>query len=124
MGSQVVLLEDITPARAEKIYRKAKEYAEGPIPQLNKAEAGMRVARAKEPRFMKTLAALVECLDAMAEEQTGRSRREMRQRFGLTKMPTIVVAFTRALECADAGRPEPSLSYLYGAVAEYAGVIV
>lgn len=122
--SALVLPQSVTPARAEQLYRRAADWAFRPIPNIGKAETGMRLARLRHPLLLKGLESCAEVLTQMAEDQYGQTKRQASTPYAYTFDPSVVKAFQEALTGMESGRPEEALGYLYAAVAEFAGIIV
>ena len=127
MSTKIVLPEQITPARVERIWRRAKELGDGVTPEVGMAAAGLRAAKARDPRLLAALEACIECIDELHEGQSGQTRRqETRQltAWSETRSPTEVNFFRGAYTAVDAGEVPDAFGYLYAAVAEWAGLIV
>lgn len=125
--ADVVLPETATPARVERIFRRAKEIGDGPFPATGMAAAGLRAAKARDPRLLAALERCAEVIDKLAEDQSGQTRRqETRQleNWASTRTPTEVNFFREAYTAVDRGEIPDAFGYLYAAVAEWAGIIV
>lgn len=125
--SDVVLPESVTPARVERIYRRAKALGDGILPETGMAAAGLRAARARDPRLLLALERCAEVIDKLAEDQSGQTRRqESRQRtdWASTRNPSEVNFFREAFTAVERGQVPDAFGYLYAAVAEFAGIIV
>lgn len=85
-------------------------------------EAGMRLARMKHPRLLKVLDLAVEVLDSMAEEQSGRMRRDSGTPRAWRVYPTEAALWREAYATMDAGQPLAVFSWIYGAAAVLAGL--
>lgn len=127
-GAEIILPETVTPARVERIYRRAKELGEGPFPFTGMAANGLRAAKRRDPRLLYALERCAECIDKMAEDQSGQTRRQetrMRTDWASTRNPTEVNFFREAfLAAAERNEVPDAFGYLYAAVAEFAGLIV
>lgn len=123
----IVLPESVTPARVERIYRRAKALGDGVLPETGMAAAGLRAAKARDPRLMLALERCAEVIDKMAEEQSGQTRRQetqLRTDWASTRNPSEVNFFRGAYTAALEGQVPDAFGYLYAAVAEFAGIIV
>jgi hypothetical protein len=100
-------------ARAQEAQRTRKQSI---------ADAGMRAARARDPRMLLVLEKATEVLDRMQEEQVGRTRRTSSV-FGETVELTEVALWRKAYEFCDKGEPLPHLEWIYGAAAILAGFV-
>lgn len=118
--SQNVLQRNVNPARAEELHRRVGQMSERG--QIHLAERGMRIARAAPLALLQTLEGVAETLDAMAEAQAGRTRRDTGTAGGYRVEPTIVQAWKEAYRTADAGTPAISYAYYYAAAAEFASI--
>lgn len=90
--------------------------------QQHIADAGMRAARARDPRMLLVLEKATEILDRMQEEQVGRLRRTS-SKFSDRVELTEVALWRKAYEFCDKGEPLPHLEWIYGAAAILAGFV-
>ena len=121
--SKALLWKDIDYATAEEIYIQAKKWAEKDDvwDHTSKAQMGMRIARARDHKFMLALEQITEVLEKVEEEQNGRTRRDASTPFALRHKPAVVQAYVKAYEAACEGQPNEAFAYLYAAIAHYAG---
>ena len=110
------------------INRNTVEWAFGRVQDAQRqrqqhiATAGMRAARARDPKLLLVLEKATEILDRMQEEQVGRTRRSSSV-FGETVELTEVALWRKAYEFCDKGEPLPHLEWIYGAAAILAGFV-
>lgn len=119
MPSQIEILESMNGPRFEEAYRRAITNCDAHNEGF--AERGMRLARAKDPLFLKVLEKWAEHMDKLADEQHGRTRRSMGADYALRTLPTEAAMVTEAYRLADAGTPVANLKWIYGGAAWLAG---
>lgn len=113
--SALVLPRSITSGLVEDAYRHAKDAKrEG---RQAFAEKGMRMARARDPLFLKALQECAEKMTAIDDSQRGESRRQAGADFADKRYTTPTQLFTEAYRLADAGSPSNHFEWIYGAVA-------
>jgi hypothetical protein len=86
--------------------------------RMNVAQAGMRAARARDPKLLKVLEQASTVMDRASEDQMGRTRRST-DIFSHTVEHTEVQLVKKAYEFADKGDPVPALCWIYGCAALY-----
>lgn len=119
MGAAGVEVEQfINRASVEWAHRRASEAQRRR--EQHVANAGMRAARARDPKLLLALEKATEVLARMEEEQVGRTRRTA-SRFSDSVELTEVALWRKAYEFADRGEPLPHLEWIYGAAALLAG---
>lgn len=104
---------------AESIYARAHQ-AQGRN-ERRIFEAGRRLAGARHPKLLRTLEQLVERVDAMSEAQQGRQVRAATDAYRTRHTEHQIVRL--AYEAADRGYPLEPYSWVFGAAAEFAGLI-
>jgi hypothetical protein len=103
----------------ENIYRRANALHQSQ--SVGMAEKGLRVARAGNSTFMRTLEACAEAMEAIEEGQRGRTRRTSKDSMRAKSHEASI--FREAYRLADQGEPVRVFAFVYATVAEYAGVI-
>lgn len=119
----IVLPEPINAQSAEKIFRRANEMANQPVPALGYADAGLMAAVMKNPYLMKAMEDLAEVIDKIAENQLGQTRRAASATFAASIEPAQAVIVREAYRTMDEGKPAPQYGFLYAAAAELQGLI-
>jgi hypothetical protein len=114
----IEISEWINPGSVEWAYRRASEAQRTRRQYI--ADAGMKAARARDPKLLLVLEKATEVLDRMQEEQVGRTRRTS-TKFSETVELTEVALWRKAYEFCDKGDPLPHLEWIYGAAALLAG---
>ena len=84
------------------------------------ADAGLRAANARDPKFMAVLGKAAEIVTKMDEEQRGFSRR-FAEKESERRETTETQMWREAFRCADEGYPQPELAWIYGAAAWLCG---
>lgn len=85
------------------------------------ADAGMRAARARDPRMLKALEKMSEHTLAAQENQVGQTMRSVNATFGETRGTTEHQLVREAYKALDKGEPIPHLEWIYGAAAWLCG---
>lgn len=133
-----ILGQDITYARAERIYRKSREMANETWRYMGYAEAGVRAVIARDPRLLKALEAALEVIDKAQEEQRGRTMRDKSTTGAYKADVAVLQAYREAYLDATERRPASddgpeyaawrnqitSWGYFYAALGMFAGAIV
>ena len=86
------------------------------------AEKGMRAARGRDSRLLKTLEAGTEVLHRIQERQYGRSLRSTSTPYGERVELTEYTTWREAYKLCDAGSPSEHFQWVYGMAAELAGL--
>ena len=86
------------------------------------AEAGMRLARARHPVYMKTLEKCAEHMMHMVEDQYGRSIRDPGTPYSYRVCPTEAGLFREAYRVADEGHAMEHFQWIYAAAAWLSGL--
>jgi len=119
MSIDITSRANITRQTVERIYRRANELQQRQVAHMS--EKGMRVARAQHPVLLRTLEACAEQMEKIEENQRGRTQRMARDNNRARSQETSI--FREAFRLADEGKPFEVYAFIYGAVAEYAGII-
>lgn len=125
--STVMLPQDVTPARAERVYAEAKRLGSAPSPDTHAVRNALRAVAARDPRLLLALERIVEVLNRVYEEQLGEMQRQgSRSRADKVK-PEVLTFFENAYKLADrgdAGAGAQPYGYLYVATARFAGCLI
>ena len=84
--------------------------------------AGMRAARAQDPKLLLAMDRAANVLDAMAESQTGQTRREASATKAQQVQQTEAALWREAYKQCDSGAPLEQLGWIYAAAAWLAGL--
>lgn len=117
----VELPEWINRKTVERAYSRAQDACDKGWSRF--ADRGIRLAQMRDPKLLKALEGCTEVLDAVAEEQYGRTRRDAGTPFAYRVDPTELQMWRNAYTLADAGTPGAQYGYIYGATAELAGLL-
>ena len=85
-------------------------------------QAGMRAARARDPKLLLALEKGAEVLDAMSDEQMGQTRRESSATRAQKAQHTEASLWREAYRLCDEGRPIQQLGWIYAAASWLAGL--
>lgn len=99
----------------ERALKRSQELVQRKV--VGHQEAGLRAARARDPRMMLALEDIAEQLDRAVESQHGRTLRGVSTSYADRTWPTLATMFREAYRTADAGNPEAGLIGCYGAAA-------
>lgn len=120
MGTNHIEFEDfLTPRRVEWAYGEACKAQDQH--RQGFADAGWRAALARDSKLLKALERGAEVVDAMAENQMGRTRRTPGQKFSETVELTEVQLWKEAYRLCDEGNPIRNFEWIYGAAALLCG---
>jgi len=119
MNARIELPEWVTFKSTERAYIRAKD-------AKNRWDhgffvKGMRAARARDGRVLKTLDGMANALDHAADDQMGQTLRSSATDFAFSVPPAEVDLMREACLAADRGDPLEVFGWLYGAAAELAG---
>jgi predicted transcriptional regulator len=103
----------------ERIYARALWLQQNQI--VSAAEKGMRVARSGNSTMLRTLEACAEQMEAIEENQRGRTRRTSKDAHRAKSHEASI--FREAYRLADKGSADKVFAFVYAAAAEHAGVI-
>lgn len=89
---------------------------------------GMRIAKHRDSsdgaKLLVALEKSAEILHAIAEEQSGRTRRDSLTSFAERVEPTEAALYRAAYETMDKGEPDPAFAWIYGAAGIVAGLVI
>lgn len=108
----------VTPESVEHAYAMAGRAMEAR--RQGFADAGLRAAQVRDPKFMLVLGRAAEIVTKMDEEQRGFSRR-FADKESERRETTETQMWREAFRCADEGYPQPELAWIYGAAAFLCG---
>lgn len=117
--SNHVEIEFVNRAKLEHAHSLALRYQEQGKQSF--ADTGWRAARARDPKLLKALERGAEILDAMTDEQHGRTIRSVNAIYGETKGTTEAQLWREAYRLCDAGSPIRNFEWIYGAAAWLCG---
>jgi hypothetical protein len=87
------------------------------------AQAGMRAARARDPKLLKALERMAESTYNLQEEQIGRFMRDPSSTYAESRGTTEHQLCREAFRLCDEGNPIENLCWIYGAAAWLCGFI-
>lgn len=115
------------------VTRDKVEWAYGIVQRARKgtsmsiAEQGMRIARRRDgaegAKLLKTLELSANILEHVAEEQSGRTRRDSATPFAYKVEPTELGLMKAAYTTLDKGEPDEAFAWFYGMAGIIAGMI-
>ena len=127
MSAHIEIQNSITDKSVEQAYRRAKqiqrEFNSSPRAR-SLVSQGMRAAKARDPKMLKTLDKCAEVLYAMQETQMGETQRQNSTARRERGDQVAVSLWREAFKLADRGTPIVQFQYVYAAAAELAGVTV
>lgn len=116
------------------VTRKSVERAYGIVKRLRKTSSmsvpsqGMRVAKRRGTsdgaKLLFALEKSAEILHQIAEEQSGRTRRDTLTSFAEKVEPTEAALYRAAYETMDKGEPDEAFAWIYGAAGIVAGLVI
>ncbi len=111
----------VTAESVEHLHRRATTIRERW--DRSRIEQGIRAARARAPKLMFVLEQATEVLDAMADAQTGQTRRSTSTSFADRVLPAEVQIWREAYRVADEGHAMDQFGAVYAAAGEFAGLV-
>ncbi len=120
----IELPEGLNRKTVERAYGRAKQAQRNGDIRLR--DNGYRAARARDPKLLKTLEGMLEIMHGVAEEQTGRMRRDSTRSLGERVTPTEVQLLRNAYEVCDKGTDDQALlpyAWVYACAGELAGIL-
>lgn len=121
MAQDIQFKDTLTPGRIEYAYGMATKAMDRRWHGF--AEAGMRAARAKDPKFMQALEAMAETTYQLQEQQMGRVMRDTASTYGESRGTTEHQLCREAYRMADQGTPLEHFAWIYGSAAFLCGYI-
>jgi len=119
--SALVLPQPVNESALAWVFRRVRDASDAN--HENYAAKGLRVARAREPLMLKALEALTTLAENLADQRSGRIRRDASTPYSLRVEPQEAQYLRAAFVTADKGNPAGPMGYVYAAVAEWACVI-
>lgn len=119
--SDLLFEHSLTDKAIEKAYARALQAHEARW--IGFAEAGMRAARARDPKLLKALERMAESTHKLQEEQIGRFMRDPGSTYGESRGTTEHQLCREAFRLCDEGNPIEHLAWIYGAAAYLCGFI-
>lgn len=115
----------VTRGKVEWAYGIVKRARAGK--SLSICEQGMRIARRRDSaegaKMLKALELSANILEHVAEEQSGRTRRDSGTPFAHQVEPTELGLMKAALTTMDKGEPDSAFAWFYGMAGIIAGMI-
>jgi hypothetical protein len=118
VSAKIEIPEWVNRKTVEEAYRIARKAQESRRESV--AAAGMRAAKARDPKILKALEGGSEILRQMSEEQLGKHGVDVG---GIYVPATEYNLWREAYIAADEGRALPNFAWIYGAAAVLAGLI-
>jgi hypothetical protein len=118
--STLELARPINSRTVEDAYRLAMAHRERGLVGI--FETGRRLARERNPKLLLALEKGAEVLNAIAEEQHGRTSRDWGTPRGMRVWPTEASLWREAYKSADSGNPLDNFGWIYGSAAWLAGL--
>lgn len=119
----IEVAEQVSEVTVVRAYKRAIELKDAWSVNASKAAAGMRAAKARDPKLLMVLERCAEVMHAINERELGQYQRNKGTAYSHRFEPQEVQWWREAYRTADKGDPLEACMWMYAAAGEMAGII-